>query len=95
MPFDKVLYRTTTLMVIKQIFNLIFTRQISVRLKLVRQVKLQCRSANSRLQLRGMKNVMNTPSLKELQAEHDSTNLLDNRKRPSPFGSQFMSQTRS
>ena len=82
-------------MVIKQIFDLIFTRQISVRLKLVRQVRLQRRSANSRLQLRGMKTIMNTPPLRELQAERDSTNLLDDRKRPSPFGSQFMSQTRS
>ena len=95
MPFDKVLKRTTTLAVIKQIFNLIFTRQISIRSKLVRQVRLQHRSADSRLQLRGMKNVMNTPPLRELQAERNSTNLLDNRKRPSPFGSQFTSQTRS
>ena len=39
-PFDKVLYRMTMLMVIKQIFNLIFTRQISIRSKLGRQVRL-------------------------------------------------------
>ena len=82
-------------MVIKQIFNLIFTRQISVRLKLNRQVRLQSRSANSRFQLRGMKSIVNTPPLKELQAKCNSTNLLDNRKQPRPFGSQFMSQTRS
>ena len=94
-PFDKVLNRTTALMVIKQIFNLIFTRQISIRLKLVRQVRLQRCSTDSRLQLRGMKNGMNMPPLRELQAERDSTNLLDNRKRPSPFGSHFPSQTRS
>ena len=95
MPFDKVLSRMTTLTVIKQIFDLIFTRQISVRLKLVRQVRLQRRSADSRLQLRGIKNIINTPPLRELQAERDSTNLLDDRKWPSPFGSQFTSQTRS
>ena len=95
MPFDKVLNRTTTVTLIKQILNLIFTRQISIRLKLVRQVRLQCRSADSRLQLRGVKNNVNTPPLRELQVERDSTNLLDNRKWPSPFGSQFASQTRS
>ena len=83
------------LTMIKQIFNLIFTRQISIRSKLVRQVRLQRRSTDSRLQLRGMKNIMNTPPLRELQAEGDSTDLLDNRKWPSPFGSQFASQTRS
>ena len=91
MPFDKVLNRTNTLLVIKQIFDLIFTRQISARSKLVRQVRLQHRSVNSRLQLRGMKNIMNMPPLRELQVECDSTNLLDNRKWPSPFGSQFVS----
>ena len=94
-PFDKVLNRTTALTVIKQIFNLIFTRQISIRSKLFRQARLQRHSTDSRLQLRGMKNIMNTPPLRELQAECDSTNLLDDRKRPSTFGSQFMSQTRS
>ena len=81
----------TTLMVIKQIFNLIFTRKISIRSKLVRQVRLQRRSADSRLQLRGMKNIADTPLLRELQAECNSTNLLDNRKWPRPFGSQFAS----
>ena len=85
----------TTLMVIKQIFNLVFTRQISIRAKLSRQVRLQSRSADSRFQLRGMKNIVNMPPLRELQAERDSTNLLDNSKRPHPFGSQFASQTRS
>ena len=94
-PFDKVLNQTTTLTVIKQIFNLIFTRQISIRSKLVRQVRLHRRSTDSRLQLRGMKNVMNMPPLRELQAERNSTNLLNNRKWSSPFGSQFTSQTRS
>ena len=83
------------LTVIKQIFNLTFTRQISVSSKLVRQVRLQCRSTYSKLQLRGMKNIVNMPPFRELQAERDSTNLRDNRKWPRPFGSHFASQTGS
>ena len=95
MPLDKVLYRTTTLTVIKQIFNLVFTRQISIRVKLSRQVRLQSCSADSRFQLRGIKSIVNTPLLREQQAKRDSTNLFNNRKWLRPFSSQFASQTRS
>ena len=70
----------TMLMVIKPIFNLIFTRQISIRAKLSRQVRLQGCSTDSRFQRRGMKNIVNMPLLRELQEKRDSTNLLDNRK---------------
>ena len=71
-PLDKILHMTMpTRTMIKDIFNFILARLISSRMEnwYVSCIGIRAIVANSGLELRGMKHVMNMPLARQLKAE--------------------------
>ena len=82
---------TPTLAMIKNILDLILTRLISSRTER-RDVGsgLGAIITNSRLELRCVKNIVNTPLTRQLKTERHSANSISDPKRPNKLSSEFM-----
>ena len=81
---------------IKNIFYFVFTRLISSRMEnwYVSCVGIRAIIANSGLELRGMKYVMNTPLARQLKAEQHSADSSNDTKRSNKLSSKFARQPR-
>ena len=82
---------TPMLAMIKNILDLILARLISSRTER-RYVSSGLRAiiTNSGLELRCMKNIVNTPLTRQLKMEGHSANSTSDTKRPNKLSSQFM-----
>ena len=96
-PLDKILRTTTpTRAMIKDVFNFVLARLISSRTEnwYVSFVGMRAIVANSGLELRGMKHVMNTPLARQLKAERHSADSSNDTKRSNKLSSEFSRQPR-
>ena len=93
-PFHKVLNMqgptTPTLVMIKNILDLIITRLISSRMER-RYISSGLRTiiTNCGLELRCVKNIVNMPLTRQLKMEGHSANSISDPKRPNKLSSQF------
>ena len=81
---------------IKNVFYFVLARLISSRTEnwYVSCVGMRAIVANSGLELRGMKHVMNTPLARQLKAERHSADSSSDTKRSNKLSSEFSRQPR-
>ena len=81
---------------IKNIFNLVLARLISSRTEnwYVSCVGIRATVADSRLELQGMKHVMNTPLARQLKAKGHGTDSSNDTKRSNKLSSKLSRQPR-
>ena len=81
---------------IKDIFYFVFARLISSRTEnwCVSCVGIRAIVADSGLELRGMKHVMNTPLARQLKVKGHGTNSSNDPKRPNKLSSKLSRQPR-
>ena len=81
---------------IKDIFNFILARLISSRMEnwYISCVGIRAIVADSGLELRGMKHVMNTPLARQLKAERHGTDSSNDTKWSNKFSSKLSQQPR-
>ena len=81
---------------IKNVFYFVLARLISSRTEnwYVSCVGIRAIVANSGLELRGMKHVMNTPLARQLKAERHSADSSNDTKRSNKLSSEFSRQPR-
>ena len=81
---------------IKDIFYFVFARLISSRTEnwYISCVGIRAIVANSGLELRGMKHVMNTPLARQLKAEGHGTDSSNDTKRSNKLSSELSRQPR-
>ena len=81
---------------IKNVFYFVLARLISSRTEswYVSCVGIRAIVANSGLELRGMKHVMNTPLARQLKVERHGTNSSNDTKRSNKLSSELLRQPR-
>ena len=79
------------LAMIKNILDLILARLISSRMeRWYISIGLRATITDSGLELRCVKNIVNTPLTRQLKTEGHSANSISDPKRPNKLSSQFM-----